>query len=51
MSEEKKLEILNRIRDALAEVPEQYQESVCRELTHDIGVIKRTIGMVTKQAG
>lgn len=40
-----------RIRDALADVPEQYIGQVLQNLTHDIMVIKRTISMVTKQAG
>ena len=39
-----------KIRDALADVPEQYLGQVLQNLTHDISVILRTISMV-KQAG
>lgn len=39
-----------KIRDALADVPEQYLSQVLQNLTHDIMVIKSTISMVTKQA-
>ena len=40
-----------KIRDALADVPEQYLGQVLQNLTHDMMVIKSTISMVTKQAG
>lgn len=46
MSEEKKQAILDELKEALAGVPEKYHEDVSRSLTHDIGVIARTIGMV-----
>lgn len=49
MSEEKKQEILGELEDALAEVPAKYHREVCASLTHDIGVIARTISMVEKQ--
>ena len=49
MSEEKKQEILDELKDALADVPEKYHSEVCASLTHDIGVIKRTINMVESQ--
>ena len=42
---------MDKIRDALADVPEQYLGQVLQNLTHDIMVIKSTISMVTKQAG
>lgn len=50
MSEEKKQEFLEELKDALADVPEKYHGEVCASLTHDIGVIKRTINMVEGQA-
>ena len=40
-----------KIRDALADVPEQYLGQVLQNLTHDIMVIKSTISMITQQAG
>lgn len=49
MSEEKKQAILDDLKTALAEVPEQFHEDVSKALTHDISVISRTIGMVQKQ--
>ena len=49
MSEEKKQEILGELEDALAEVPDNCHREVCASLTHDIGVIARTISMVEKQ--
>lgn len=50
---EKKQEPLNRIREAIEELPEQYQESVYWSLIHDIGVMKQAIQLVqlTQQAG
>lgn len=51
MSDTKNEYALERLRDALADVPEKYQAEVCQKLTHDIGVIKNTISMVMKQAG
>lgn len=51
MSEEKKAEILNELKDALAGIPEKYHEDVAKSLTHDVGVIARTISMVEKQPG
>ena len=47
MSEEKKQEILGSIHDALSEIPEQYQADVGRSITHDIGVMAKTIGIVS----
>lgn len=47
MSEEKKIEILLSIHDALREIPEQYQAEVAKAITHDIGVMGKTIGIVT----
>ena len=49
MSEEKKLEILDELKEALAGVPEKYHEDVAKSLTHDVGVIARTISMVENQ--
>ncbi len=46
MSEEKKQEILGSIRDALSEIPEQFQADVGRSITHDIGVMAKTISIV-----
>ena len=46
VSEEKKQEILGKIHDALSEIPEQYQADVGRSITHDIGVMAKTIGIV-----
>ena len=48
MSEEKKQEILDSIWDALNEVPEQFQSDVGRSITHDIGVMKKTIAIVNE---
>lgn len=47
MSEEKKQEILGSIHDALSEIPEKYQADVGRSITHDIGVMAKTIGIVS----
>ena len=49
MSEEKKQEILDELKDALSDVPEKYHGEVCASLTHDIGIIKRAINMVENQ--
>lgn len=46
VSEEKKQEILSNIREALSEIPEQFQADVGRSITHDIGVMAKTIGIV-----
>ena len=46
MSEEKKLEVLDSIREALSDVPDQYQADVGKSITHDIGVMAKTIGIV-----
>lgn len=46
MSEEKKQEILGNIRDALRDIPEQYQADVSKSITHDIGVMAKTINIV-----
>ena len=51
MSEEKKVEILDELKEALSRVPEKYHEDVAKSLTHDVGVIARTINMVEKQPG
>lgn len=49
MSEEKKQEYLDKLKDALADVPQKYRGEVCASLNHDIGIIKRTINMVENQ--
>ena len=49
MSEEKKHDILGEMKDELDKVPAKYHREVCASLTHDIGVIARTISMVEKQ--
>ena len=46
MSEEKKREILGSIHEALSEIPEQYQAEVAKAVTHDIGVMGKTISIV-----
>ena len=46
MSEDKQLAILNELKDALETIPDKYHAKVSQALTHDIGVIKRTIDMV-----
>lgn len=51
MSEEKQHEILEELKEALAAVPDKYHAHVSRSLTHDIGVIARTIDMVESEAG
>lgn len=50
MSEEKKVEILEELNDALEGIPEEYHASVAKTLTHDIGVIARTIEMMTNKS-
>lgn len=49
MSEEKKKEALDDLKEALAEVPAEYHEEVSRTLAHEIGIIARTIDMVAKK--
>ena len=51
MSEEKKQEILDELKEALAGVPEKYHKEVAAALTHDAGLIARTIRMVEKAPG
>lgn len=46
MSEEKKQEALNEIWDALDGIPDAYQAEIGRSITHDIGVMKRTISIM-----
>lgn len=46
VSEEKKNEILGDIKEALSKVPAQYQSEVGKAITHDIGVMAKTIGIV-----
>ena len=50
MSEEKKSEVLESVSTALEAIPEEFRASVSKSLTHDIGIIARTIDMVTTQA-
>ena len=47
MSEEKKQEILTSIHEALSEIPEKYQAEVAKSITHDIGIMGKTISIVT----
>lgn len=49
MSEETKFEALGNVNDALMAIPEQYRAEVSKSLTHDIGIIARTINMVTSE--
>ena len=51
MTDSRQNAAMDKIRDALADVPEQYLGQVLQNLTHDIMVIKSTISMITKQAG
>ena len=46
VSEEKKQEILCVIHEALSEIPEEYQADVGKSITHDIGVMAKTIGII-----
>ena len=43
MSEEKKKEIMDEIRDSLSKIPDRYQADVGRSIAHDISVMERTI--------
>ena len=49
MSEEQKQELLDELKTALSEVPQEFHKDVSKALTHDIGIIARTIGMVEKR--
>lgn len=49
MPEEKKVTILGELKEALQDLPEQYRAAVAKSLIHDIGIIARTIDMVTGQ--
>lgn len=49
MSKVKRQTLLDDLKTALSEVPEQFHKDVSKALTHDIGVIARTIGMVEKK--
>lgn len=46
MSEEKKQEVLDDIWDALSEIPDKFHADVSKSITHDIGVMAKTIGIV-----
>lgn len=50
MGEEKQQIILNELKQALESVPEKYHADVSKTLTHDIGVIAKTINMVESKA-
>ena len=50
MSEEKKQEVLNEIKDALKDIPEKYHKEVAESLTHDIGVTARAIRIAESKA-
>lgn len=47
---ENNMELLGELKETLAAIPEKYHEDVARALTHDAGVIARTISMVEGQA-
>ena len=49
MSEEKKQEVMEQIREALSEIPDELQAGVGKAITHDIGVMARTIAVVNEQ--
>ena len=46
MIEDKEWEILGSIREALREIPEQFQADVGRSITHDISVMAKTIRII-----
>lgn len=41
--------ILDELKTALAEVPQEFHKDVSKALAHDIGVMARTIVMVEKR--
>lgn len=51
MSEEKKLEYLNKLIEVLDDVPEEHHEEVAQILTHDANVMARTIAVIGKKGG
>lgn len=51
MSEAKKIEAVADLKNALADIPEQYRGEVCRSLTHDIGVMAKAISIAKNQPG
>lgn len=50
MSEERKQELLDEIKEALAEVPAQYHSDVARSLIHDISVTAQAIRIVESRS-
>lgn len=49
MSEERKQELLNEIKDALAEIPENHREAVVQAINHDISVTARAIRIMEEK--
>lgn len=47
MSEEKKQEYLDDIRESLNEVPEKYRANVVRAISHDISVMINTLRIIS----
>lgn len=41
--------VLDELKTALAEVPQEFHKDVSKALAHDIGVMARTIGMVERK--
>ena len=46
MNESKNITGLDKLKEALLEVPEEHRADVVKSLAHDLGVIARTIQMV-----
>lgn len=49
MAEQKQTSALDELHAALADVPEEFHAPIAKMLTHDIGVIARTISIIVKQ--
>lgn len=46
MPEKNQTNVLAELKAALADVPEEYHGPIAQMLTHDIGVIARTISII-----
>lgn len=51
MSEEKKQDVLNEIKEALSEVPDKFHSEVGKAITHDISVMAKAISIAAAQPG
>ena len=49
MSDEKKKELLDEIKEALSEVPEKYHADVGKSITHDISVMAKAISIAASR--